>query len=581
MSVQWIAIAQLYPMAGAAAAMVPRVPAGLVRFWMATLGLPALAVGLLVPTGATLTVDSLLMGGALGLRSDTARLFLLVTAGLWTLAGLFAWPYTAGDRRVRSYGVFTLLSYTGNIGIFLATDLAFFYSSFALMTFSAYGLVVHTRKPEAVRAGTLYIGMAVFGEVLVLTGLLWLAREAGTLSLADLPAAGAASPHTGVLVALLLFGFGVKAGLLPVHVWLPLAHPVAPTPASAVLSGAMIKAGLFGWLTFLPGGAADFPGWGSACIAFGLAGAFGAAYAGFTQDHPKATLAYSSISQMGVMTIALGIGLASAKAWPVAVGLLAFYACSHALAKGALFMAVGAAHAAHTALARRIVVAGSIAAGLVIAGAPFTGGALAKNALKKLGAYAPDPWSGLLGGLLLLSALATTLLLARFVQLNLRAAAHGHEPGDARTDAGLLWTWGLSLAACLILPWGAAAGFDTPVKPVLPDLKTLLKAWPVALGIALAFPLLARVGRLPVVPMGDVGLLILRLGRILGTGWSEHIAPLMEQKPITSDHWLHRLIPPEGHADEWPDALDRGTRLLPVAGIMALGLVLALYWTLQ
>lgn len=85
--------------------------------------------------------------------------------------------------------------------------------------------------------------------------------------LADVPAAVAASPLRNELIVLLLVSLGIKAGLVPLHVWLPLAHPVAPTPASAVLSGAMIKAGLLGWLRFIPFGLAAWPEAGHALIA--------------------------------------------------------------------------------------------------------------------------------------------------------------------------------------------------------------------------------------------------------------------------------------------------------------------------
>ena len=115
------------------------------------------------------------------------------------------------------------------------------------------------------------------------------------------------------MALLLWLGLGVKAGVIGLHVWLPLAHPVAPAPASAVLSGAMIKAGLLGWLTVLPLGMESLSPammqFGNVVLVAGFAAAFGAALYGIWQSHPKAILAYSSISQMGMLT-ALAIVMA-------------------------------------------------------------------------------------------------------------------------------------------------------------------------------------------------------------------------------------------------------------------------------
>jgi formate hydrogenlyase subunit 3/multisubunit Na+/H+ antiporter MnhD subunit len=121
------------------------------------------------------------------------------------------------------------------------------------------------------------------------------------------------------------------AGVYALHVWLPLAHPVAPTPASAVLSGAMIKAGLLGWLRFLPLGEAATPGWGNVCTIAGLAAAFDGVLVGCTQDNAKTVLAYSSISQMGFMTMAVGVGLTVPAVWTQALTATALYALHHAM----------------------------------------------------------------------------------------------------------------------------------------------------------------------------------------------------------------------------------------------------------
>lgn len=584
MSHMWLAISLLVPLAGAGLALFPRVPRAVLLWLPAVAALPALATAVTLPAGAGLPLPDVLFGSRLAL-SETSRLFLLFTALLWTLAGGFSSFYHAADPRLRSYVVFFLVSLTGNLGLFVATDIPLFYTSFAVMTFAAYGLVVHTRSPEAVRAGQLYIGMAIFGEILVLSGTLWVAFSGGSIQLADVPRVIATSPHRHAMLLLLLFGFGVKAGMLGVHVWLPLAHPVAPTPASAVLSGSMIKAGLFGWLVFLPGGEVSLPGLGSLCIALGLIAALGAAVAALTQTRPKANLAYSSISQMGVMTIGIGIGLSQAKAWPVTVGVLGFYALNHAFAKGALFMAVGAAHAARSLLTRRLVLAGVVLGSLAIAGGPLTGGAAAKEALKKLFTHAPGAWADHLEGLLLVSTFATTLLLARLVQL-IHRELHAHGDDDthsAPTNAkGQLVIWGLSVTACLVIPWvvpGLVA--HTPVEPNL-SMANLLKAWPVGIGIGAAWLLLPWIDRFPGVPAGDLGLWILRICGAIGRAWCRSIAPRMEQLGMSPDRLLNRIIPPGTvDPDSWPEAADRNLRMLSGAGAALLTLIILLWWSVQ
>ena len=240
--------------------------------------LPALLLALTAQPGASLHLDWILLGSSFGL-TEVTRVFLLFTALLWWGAGIYARGYLRDDPRRPRFELLWLLTLAGNLMLILALDVVSFYAGFALMTFAAYGLVIHTGKPEARRAGRVYLAMAVLGEGLILAGLLLVASETETSLqplLAELPSAVANSDQRDLLIALLWLGFGIKAGLPLLHLWLPLAHPVAPVPASAVLSGAMIKAGLLGWLHTLPIGLVSLPGWSAVAIGAGLLAAFGA-----------------------------------------------------------------------------------------------------------------------------------------------------------------------------------------------------------------------------------------------------------------------------------------------------------------
>lgn len=242
------------------------------RFGLPLLPLPALVLAL-TPGDWQWALPWLLLD-SLWLLDDLRRVFLALTALLWCSAGLFAIGYLDGNH-LKRFVVCWCLTLCGNLGLVVAGDAGSFYSFFALMTFASYGLVIHEGSPEALRAGRVYMVMAVMGEMLLLAGLMLAAAAADSGRLSELPAAIAASGHGHLITGLLVTGFGVKAGLPLLHFWLPLAHPVAPTPASAVLSGAMIKAGLLGWVLTLPLGQDGFAMWGDALVVAGAVASLG------------------------------------------------------------------------------------------------------------------------------------------------------------------------------------------------------------------------------------------------------------------------------------------------------------------
>lgn len=299
------------------------------------------------------TIDAWMLGGYWELNA-LSRPWLAFTTLLWSIAALHARGYFAGERRQAQAGdadaqrrlqrltLLWPLTLLGNILLIIAQDIASFYLGFALMTFAAYALVVHSGSPAAKLGAKSYLVLAVIGEGLILGGLLWTAGTSDTLTLKGVRETLASAEH-GMWMALLLWlGFGVKAGVIGLHVWLPLAHPVAPAPASAVLSGAMIKAGLLGWLSVLPLGSQalspEMVQLGNIILVAGFAAAFGAALYGVWQQHPKAVLAYSSISQMGMLTALVGVGLVTPGVWATLLPAVILFAGHHALAKGALFM---------------------------------------------------------------------------------------------------------------------------------------------------------------------------------------------------------------------------------------------------
>jgi formate hydrogenlyase subunit 3/multisubunit Na+/H+ antiporter MnhD subunit len=511
------------PLLCAFIALSRRISVPAVQLLVVFSGIPSLLLSTLMPDQASVAVSWLFLEAHFGL-DQLRQVFLLFTSLLWVVAGLYAGAYMEHDKGWHRFFFFYLLTMSGNLGLVLAEDAASFYSFFALMTFAGYGLVVHECTGESWRAGRVYLVMAIGGELLLLAGIFLSVATSGSLMLQEAGRAAAASIHRDLIILLVIGGFGVKAGAFLLHLWLPLAHPAAPTPASAVLSGAMIKAGLLGWLHFLPLGEVVLPGWSSFLITGGVAAALYAVIVGIAQPDPKVNLAYSSISQMGVMTIAVGIGLARPEAWPPAASVLIVYAFGHSLAKGALFLGVGVAGAVgDSTWKRRLVFGGLFLAAMAIAGAPLTGGAVAKKALKGVSEWAPAPWPLLLEWLLPLSAVGTTLLLGRFLFL-MWLKMRAHETVDPKIyHVSLWWSWTFVLALVAAGVW-----LIVPFYAVAVDMPWFALAemwdgtWPLMLGAGLLWVSwkLFRLEDLPFqLPPGDLLVVVEKaIRRVRSTG---------------------------------------------------------------
>ncbi|MCP3063969.1 complex I subunit 5 family protein [Myxococcus sp. K38C18041901] len=470
--------------------------------------LPTVVLG--VSAGATVSWPSVLLGMRLYAPDEVTRTYLLFTGVLWLFSGLFARGYLREDGRKASFWGFYLATLMGNVGAVLARDMASFYLFFAMMTFCAYGLVVHSRDERAARAGRVYIIMALVGEVLLLAAFFLIAGTRINLMFDEVPRVVAQSPERTLICVLILAGFGVKVGVLLLHMWLPLAHPVAPAPGSAVLSGTIIKVGVLGWLRFLPLGEARVPEVGQVCVALGLTASFYGVLVGLTQKEAKTVLAYSSISQMGFLTLAVGLALSAPEAAPVLVGAVLVYAAHHSLAKGLLFLGAGLVHETGRRGWRAVVVwVGLVWAGLEISGAPLTSGALAKLSLKSAEAVAHAP--EVVPTLLSLAAVGSTLIMARFLVRVLPDA-----PEQGTRDTGGMWlSWVVLLAVdTALLVWPPVG---SEFLPKLLEPKNLWSsAWPVAVGVGLS-AVAWRLGRsVPEIPAGDV---LWPLSRLVLPGW--------------------------------------------------------------
>jgi multicomponent Na+:H+ antiporter subunit A len=479
---------------------------------LAVAPVPALAAALVAADTPPLVLGAARVRLTLALDYPGAIL-LGVAALLWIVAGAYASTYMRDMPNRGRFVACWLLAAAGCLGVLVAADMVSLYFLLALLTLGACGMVMHDETPRAWRSSAFYLGLALTGEALLLLGMVKLAAATpgDSLLIRDAAAVLPSLPQRNLILALVVAGLGLKAGLVPLHVWMPLAHAAAPVPASAVLSGAVVKVGIIGLIRFLPYETA-LPEWGVALTTAGLFTAFYGVAIGITQVHPKAVLAYSSVSQMGLIIAVLGMGLLAKESdAPLAA---AYYASQHVLVKGALFLAVGVIAATGTRRAWPILVPAAVLA-LSLGGLPLTGGALAKYAVKgPLG-------EGLVGALANVAAAGTTALMVHFVQCLRRSAAEG--PG-ATAPVGLLLPWALMAAACIVVPWGMYLSLpsDTLANPLA--LKALRAAlWPILGGSAvlLALDRWGR-GRLPRVPEGDIAVAIDAAVRA-AAGWGERL----------------------------------------------------------
>src|SRR5580704_17157406 len=284
------------------------------------------------------------------LRVDALGAFFLAVVNLGgTAASLFALGYgrheVAPLRVLPFYPVFLAAM---NL-VVLADDAFMFLFSWELMSLASWAIVTaHHEVPANVRAGAIYLLMASFGTLCLLLAFGVLAGETGAFGFATIRGAHPGPATAAVATVLVLVGTGSKAGLVPLHVWLPLAHPAAPSHVSALLSGVMTKVGVYGFVRLVFDLINQPSSW-SSMVVLAIAGAtaaLGVLYA-LMQHDLKRLLAYHTVENIGIIFI--GIGLAQAFAangmdWAAALALTAglFHVFNHSVFKSLLFFGAGA-----------------------------------------------------------------------------------------------------------------------------------------------------------------------------------------------------------------------------------------------
>jgi formate hydrogenlyase subunit 3/multisubunit Na+/H+ antiporter MnhD subunit len=415
--------------------------------------------------------------GDLALRLDPlAAWFIMPLLLVSALAAVYGAEYLRSSHsdRLGSAGFFFNLLVASMVAVILASDAVLFLIAWEVMSVSSFFLVTFEDERESVcEAGWIYLVATHLGTGFLLAFFVLMGRETGTMDMQRWAELGVGDPRlAGILFLLAVIGFGTKAGLMPFHVWLPEAHPAAPSHVSAVMSGIMIKTGVYGLVRVL--GMLGEPSlwWGWTLVGAGLLSGVGGVLFALAQHDLKRLLAYSSVENVGLITVGLGFGLLGTATQNHLLTVLGFggalaHVLNHALFKSLLFLGAGSVvHATGTrlldelgGLSKRmpwtatVFVIGAVA----ICGLPPLNGFLSELLLV-LGAFRAvmgEPVSVVAAGVLgvgsiaLISGLSAATFSKAFGMVFLGEARQplshpAHEPG-----AGMRWPMGVLAAACI------------------------------------------------------------------------------------------------------------------------------------
>ena len=276
---------------------------------------------------------------------NVGRMFALIVTIVWVLAGFYAFEYMKHEKEEKRYFGFYMMVFGVLLALTFAGSMVTYYLFYEMMTLLSVPLVLHSKTREAIMGGLKYLFYSLFGAYMVLFGIYFLNKYASTL---DFQAGGAldmsaVAGNEGLLLIVafsMILGFGVKAGMFPLHAWLPTAHPVAPAPASAVMSGIIVKMGVLGMLrvVYFMFGADFLQGtWvQKAWMVLALITVFMGSMLAYREKVLKKRLAYSTVSQISY--ILFGMALLQ----PEALTGSLLHVVFHAVIKSTLFMCAGA-----------------------------------------------------------------------------------------------------------------------------------------------------------------------------------------------------------------------------------------------
>jgi len=331
------------------------------------------------------------------LRFDAlSGLFLVALGAVGCAASIYGLGYhEAGRSRFETLAYIVFIASLGLV--FGSTSAVSFLFAWELMSISSAVLVLGPRPGRpVVRAGYVYVAMTHLATAAIAIAFAAVSAASGSTAFADWHRASTslAGPARDLVFLLLLVGFGTKAGMIPLHVWLPRAHPIAPAHVSALMSGVMIKAGIYGLIRFAIEALGGGPSWwGVLVLALGAVSAIlGVLYA-LAEHDLKRLLAFHSVENIGIILLGVGVallGLSAGAPTLVVLGVAAalFHTLNHALFKGLLFLGAGAVQEASGT--RDLNRLGGLARAMPLTALAFGIGAAAISGLPPLNGFASE-----------------------------------------------------------------------------------------------------------------------------------------------------------------------------------------------
>jgi len=543
-----------------------------------------------------------------------SALFLVVIIVVSALAAVYGAEYWMAYRERKSLGAawfFYDLLIASMVLVVLAQNGVLFLMAWEVMALASFFLVTFEDEREEVReAGWTYLVATHLGTAFVMVMFLLLGREAGSLEFAKFSMRGELAPSlAGVLFLLAIIGFGTKAGFMSLHVWLPEAHPAAPSHVSAVMSGVMIKTGIYGLLRTLTWLGPPPPWWGWVLIGIGItSGILGVLFA-LAQHDLKRLLAYHSVENIGIIALGLGVGLLGVSAglpMLAALGLAGglLHVVNHAIFKSLLFLGAGAV--LHGTGTREMDHLGGLLKRMPHTAAYFLCGAVAISGLPPLNGFVSEfliflgsldagastgipvaiPALAVVTALALIGGLAAACFTKAFSVVFLgeprsEHVGHAHEVGLAmRVPMALLAT------ACVLIglfaPWVVNAlapvleMFGAAHASLVPAIRPLWQLVGIAVGVWVLVGLLAYV-RLRLLRHREIGVSVTwdcgyaRPTARMQYSSSSFAQPLTELfaavlRPVVRGGPPRGLFPePASFASETPDLVHRGV-FVPVFG---------------
>lgn len=453
-------------------------------------GLTAVVSTLRSGASHTATAQWQLPNAALALRLDPlAAAFLVPIFILGAAASIYAlgyWP-ASEQRSAPRVRVFLGILLAGMAAVVVAAHAILFLFAWETMALASFFLIAADDRDGEVReAAWIYLIATHIGTLGLFAMFVVLRLLNGTFALGPVAEAGAIASTALFLLA--IFGFGFKAGIVPLHFWLPGAHANAPSHVSAILSGAMLKVGIYGLARTLSWFDAPPGWWGGFLVAVGLLGALAAMLLAIGEADMKRALAWSSIENVGIIIAALGVatfGRATGSAALAAIGLAAaiLHVWNHSLFKGLLFF--GAGSVLHATGTRRVDLLGGLLQRMPVTGATFIVGAIAASALPGANGFVSEallyygffvvaPTGSMLGLGAALLALVGALAVVSFVRLTgtimLGSARSTHASHAHEAEPSMRFALGF-LSALVLLAGLFPAAPVSPLSAIAPGTR--------------------------------------------------------------------------------------------------------------